>query len=237
MNLLYLKRFLSFHIRKYKSIKKSYSQTGIDLVLKYIFKNQKTGFFIDIGCNHPVYNNNTYLLHRKGWVGLNIDLDEECIKLFNQFRPDDINVNCAVSSINTNKDVYFYHNKSPINTLEKIYSEKHSTKVKEIKKINALTLDTIINDNHLTDKQIDFLSIDVEGHELDVLKGFNIKKYNPKVIIVEFLDIKIKHLEIKNLDINKILSSELYNFLLLHNYSLVNWLHSDLIFVNKNFRD
>ena len=60
---------------------------------------------------------------------------------------------------------------------------------------------------------IDVLCIDVEGHEIDVIKGFDIKKYKPKIVIVEFLDKSISKLEVKNLDINHVLNSEIYSFM------------------------
>ena len=48
---------------------------GIDMIVNDIFKNKKKGVFIDVGCHHPFINNNTYLLYKKGWRGINIDLD------------------------------------------------------------------------------------------------------------------------------------------------------------------
>ena len=68
----YLKKI---YYEKYS--KKSYSLSNVDLVIERIFKNKKKGIFIDVGCNHPIkYNNNTYLLYKKGWNGINIDLDQ-----------------------------------------------------------------------------------------------------------------------------------------------------------------
>ena len=84
---------------------------------------------------------------------------------------------------------------------------------------------------------IDYMNIDVEGHEDKVLKGFNIKKYKPSVISVEYLDLNMKKLEFKNNDINNLLNSNLYKYLTQNDYYFVNWLHGDLIFVHKDFRD
>ena len=58
-----------------KYTKKSYSISNVDLILERIFSKIKNGIYIDIGCNHPIKYNNTYLLHKKGWKGINIDLD------------------------------------------------------------------------------------------------------------------------------------------------------------------
>ena len=69
-----------------KYTKKSYSISNVDLILERIFSRIKNGVYIDIGCNHPIKYNNTYLLHKKGWKGINIDLDIESIKEFKKFR-------------------------------------------------------------------------------------------------------------------------------------------------------
>ena len=66
--------------------KKSYSTFGEDIFLQKFFKRQKKGFYIDIGCYHPLLGNNTYLLYKKGWHGLNFDVSEKTIELFDFFR-------------------------------------------------------------------------------------------------------------------------------------------------------
>ena len=70
-----------------------------------------------------------------------------------------------------------------------------------IKKIETDTLDNIIKKSKLSIKKIDFLSIDVEGNELNVLKGLNFKKYKPKVVVLEFIDPSIKEFTIIKLKI------------------------------------
>ena len=69
------------------------------------------------------------------------------------------------------------------------------------------------------------MSVDVEGSELNVLKNFNFLKYSPKIIVVEYLDITLPKLEIKNLNIENVLKSEIYKLIISKNYTLVNWLH------------
>ena len=94
----FIKELPSYLNRKIKAKKTSYSLTSIDLIVDYIFQKER-GIYIDVGCNHPVYNNNTYLLNKKGWRGINIDIDRKSIELFNLFRRKDLNINLAVSSI------------------------------------------------------------------------------------------------------------------------------------------
>ena len=66
--------------------KKSYSMLGEDLFVKKFFKNKKKGFYIDVGCYHPIDGNNTYLLYKKGWEGINIDLNKTSIDLYKRAR-------------------------------------------------------------------------------------------------------------------------------------------------------
>lgn len=239
MKKIYLSIYYFFNIlfKKNKYRKISYSYGSVDLLLEHIFKNQSKGFYIDVGCQHPVMNNNTYLLYKKGWNGINIDLDKKNIDLFNFYRKRDLNINFAISSREGERELFFYHDKSAINTLEKSVANYQRAQVKEIKKVKTKTLNSIIENSKFNDLTIDFLSIDVEGHELDVIKGFDLKKYKPKVVIIEFLDLSLKKLEIKNLDINNFLKSEIYQYMIDRNYTLVNLIHSDLVFVNNSFKD
>ena len=232
----YLKNYPSFLLRKFKTKKISFSQTGLDLLLSNIFKGLQKGFYVDIGCNHPVYNNNTFLFYKRGWRGLNIDLDKSSIDLFNIFRKGDLNIHAALSSSNNTQKVYEFHKKSPLNTLVKKVANYQKAEVKNIYEINTITLNEIINDKGLQNNKINFLTIDVEGHEVEVLKGLNIDIYRPDVIVVEYLDLNLDKLEIKNLNINNVLNSEIYKYMVSKNYSLINWLHSDLIFVNNEFK-
>ncbi len=217
--------------------KKYFSFSGVDVILERIFTHQHKGIYIDIGCQHPIKNSNTYLLYKKGWEGINVDLDNDNIDLFKVSRSNDDNFNKALSNEVKEVDLYFYHKKSPINTIDKKTSEFQKANVSSIKKIKTDTLNNIILNTKYKDCTFDLLSIDVEGHELEVLKGFDITKFSPKVIVVEYLDLNISKLEIKNLNIKDILNTEIYKYLVSKNYVLVNCIYSDLVFVNKKFRD
>ena len=229
--------FFNILFKKNKFRRISYSYGSVDLLLEHIFKNQSHGFYIDVGCQHPVMNNNTYLLYKKGWNGINIDLDKKNIDLFSFYRKRDLNINVAISSREDERDLFFYNDKSAINTLEKSVANYQKAQVKEIKKVKTKTLNSIIENSKFNNLTIDFVSIDVEGHELEVIKGFDLKKYKPKVVIIEFLDLSLKKLEIKNLNIKNFLKSEIYQYMIDKNYTLVNLIHSDLVFVNNSFRD
>tara|TARA_B110000003_G_scaffold133526_1_gene135500 strand:+ start:47 stop:754 length:708 start_codon:yes stop_codon:yes gene_type:complete len=229
-------RYLNLYRRKYKYKKISYSFNAVDLIIDYIFKNKNNGFYLDVGSQHPISNNNTYLLFKRGWSGINIDLDKKNIDLFNTARPNDINLNLAISSNVAEKKLYFYHDKSPINTLDKVVSDFQTASVKEIKRIKTTTLDIALQNLKFNNK-IDYMNLDVEGHEMDIFKAFDLSVYKPSIISVEFLDLDMKYLEFKNNDLQRIVNSDLYKHLLNNKYHFVNWLHGDLIFVHRDFRD
>ena len=228
--------YLSIFNRKIKYKKISYSLNAVDLIIDYIFKDKYIGTYVDVGAQHPISNNNTYLLFKRGWNGINIDLDRKNIDLFNLSRPNDINLNYAISDKEGETDFYFYHESSPINTLNKKVKEYQKAKISEIKKINTLTLNNVFKKINF-DKNIDYLNIDVEGYEDKVLSGFDINKYKPSVVSVEYLDLKMKKLEFKNNNLDNLLNSNIYKYFNDNNYYFVNWLHSDLIFIHKDFRD
>tara|TARA_B110000971_G_C19938882_1_gene467763 strand:+ start:451 stop:1167 length:717 start_codon:yes stop_codon:yes gene_type:complete len=238
MNLLkIISIYLNLIHKKIISKKYFYSYGGIDSVVNNIFKNQKNGFYVDVGAQHPIKNNNTYLLHKKGWEGVNIDLDQKNINLFNVSRKKDCNICAAISSLEKDANLYYYHEGSPINTLSREIADRQKAIIKETRAIRTKTLTSILENSKFKNKEIDFLSIDVEGVELEVLQGLNLNIYKPKIIVVELLDLDSKKLEIKNLNINNVINSEIYKYIEKNNYTMINWLHSDIVFVNNKFRD
>ena len=218
-----------------KYSKKSFSISSVDLIIGRLFSNFNRGIYLDIGCNHPIKYNNTYLLYKKGWKGINVDLDSESIKQFNLMRKNDHNVNALVTSKdNEEKDLYFYHKRSAINTISKVLAEKRENKPKKIKKLKGVSINTIINDSPFQNKKINLLSIDIENYEFEALKEFNFAKYNIDVIVSEVTDIYSSKFELYNNSLEKITNSKIYELLTRNNYKLINWVNSDLVFVNKN---
>lgn len=176
--------------------KKSYSMESEDLEITNILKNIKNGFYVDAGCYHPLHLNNTYLLYNKNWRGINIDLSEFSIDMFNFIRPEDININAAVS--NGNEYITFYYQKksSQLSTIKKDWAKQKMQGLIKEKKIKSYKLSTIINNSEFNKRKIDFLDIDLEGADLDALKSLDFKIYRPKLICVEILDKNIEQSEI-----------------------------------------
>ena len=120
--LTYSKLFFSFYLiyvrikYKYFLKKKSYSQFSEDIVIKEIFGNF-VGKYVDIGCFHPIKYSNTALLHKNGWTGTNIDLNQKSIDLFNACRPNDLNLVACLSDRIEITDVYMNSEFSALNSI------------------------------------------------------------------------------------------------------------------------
>ena len=189
---------------KYFKNKKTYSMDGEDLVILDYFKNKKEGFYVDVGCYHPIHRNNTFLLYKKGWNGMNIDIHSFSIELFNYLRPKDLNYNFAVSDKIELINMYFQKELSQLSTIDYDQAKKSlQGQIKE-KKIQAYTLDEIFKFSNLEDKKIDLLDIDVEGADSKVLKSLSFEKFQPELICVEVHDKNLKESEtfklLNNLD-------------------------------------
>ena len=221
-----------------KYTKKSYSISNVDLIIDRMFSKVEKGVFIDLGCNHPIKFNNTYLLYKRGWRGINIDLDKESIDEFNKIRDKDYNVQSLISSnIGEEKEIYYYHSRSAINTLSKELLEQRKTKKDSIKilKETTNTLENIIEKSPFKNQKINLLSIDIENHEYEALKNFNFTKFRIDVIVIEIHDLRQKKLEIYNQSLDFVVNSKIYKLLTNNSYKLVNWVNSDFVFVQEDF--
>jgi len=220
--------FYNIYIRNYKFLNNG-SQFGEEKFILNYFDKKYKGKFVDIGCFHPTRHNNTYTMYKQGWCGINIDLNPLTIELFNFFRTKDININAAISDNEENKTLYFINELNTQNTLEanhlSFLKKHHNIKEEEISKQEIMTkrLDKILDNYNFN--EIDFMNIDVEGHELNVLKTIDFLKYNIKFICIEMID----HNDQSNL-INEKLSIILNE----NNYILERQLGFNYIFKKKN---
>lgn len=127
---------------------KSYSQEGEDMILRRLFENQTTGFYIDVGAHHPKRFSNTYYFYKKGWKGINIDAMPGSMKIFNKIRQRDINIEKAVSD---KKQIltYYVFNEPALNGFSKELSEKRNNKnnyyIEKTIDIETYTLEEILD--------------------------------------------------------------------------------------------
>lgn len=196
--------------------RKNYSQAGEEVFLINYFPNDK-GFYIDIGCHDPFRYSNTLSLYRKGWNGINIDANPDTISRFIKYRKRDTNI-CALIS-NTNKPLeYCFYDDHALNGVHddkrKDFLLNKGYRILKTETINTTTLNKVLEKSK--SKVIDLLNIDVEGHEMEVLKSINLDLYPVELIIVE-----------ENGNENELI------IFLKNNYSLIERIDRNLVFKKK----
>jgi FkbM family methyltransferase len=170
----------------------SFAQEGEDLVLKRLFDVRKTGFYVEVGCHHPFRFSNTYLFYRRGWRGICIDPLPGTVRRFNRWRPRDIAVELGVT-FQPSTLTYFMFNEPAVNTFDPNIAGKMEAqgiyKIVERRKIQTEPLSRII-ERYLPSsvERIDFLSVDVEGLDVEVLRSNDWQRFSPEVVIAECLN-------------------------------------------------
>jgi FkbM family methyltransferase len=221
-------RFLKDYIKINYNL--SYSQEGEDMILNRLFQECRNGFYVDVGAHHPKRFSNTYFFYKKGWNGINIDAMPGSMKIFNTLRTRDINIEESIAS---EKKImtYYMFNEPALNGFSKDLSELRSESAKNnyfIEKtldIQTSTLEDVLEKNLPQNHIIDFLSIDVEGLDFDVLKSNNFDKYKPRVILIEIL----------GANYNDVISSEITKFLSNYDYQPVSKSVRTLFFITSDF--
>lgn len=187
---LFRGRYSIYPQQSYAHHNLSFSQEGEDLILKRIFNNQKNGFYVDIGAHHPQRFSNTYLFYLQGWRGINIDAMPGSMEPFSQLRPEDINIEAAISD-SSEELTYYIYNEPALNTFsEKLTIKRESIgdyKITNKKRLKTQKLSEILDEYLEEPRDIDFMSIDVEGLDTKVLFSNNWLKYRPKIILIEEL--------------------------------------------------
>jgi len=170
---------------------KSYSQEGEDMILRRYFETQQKGFFVDIGAHHPKRFSNTYAFYKMGWHGLNVDAMPGSMVAFNKQRKKDINIEAAISNATVEMTYYIFRDPA-LNSFSKEladYRESLGIGCNIISTATIITkkLEEILDTSLPVNQVIDFMSIDVEGLDLEVLKLNNWDKYDPRIILSEIL--------------------------------------------------
>ncbi len=162
----------------------SWSQFGEDLVARDILGLQK-GYYVDVGCNHPEKWSNTYLFYVHGWNGLLVDANQDLVAECLKKRPLDAAECCLLGDEEGDGEIAIYDEHALSSAVSGHNMERRGmARLLETRRIRKSTLTRLL-DKHQAPSDIDFLSIDVEGMDLAVLRGLDMDRYRPKVIAVE----------------------------------------------------
>lgn len=163
-----------------------YAQMGEDINLRKFFPDKQDGFYIDVGVWEHQIDSVTKHFYDSGWHGINIEPIPKLFEVMIPFRPRDINLQVAAGNVIATRRINYVH-ESGLSTFSDANAQldfKGNRKVEQIY-VSVLTLERICEMYLPMNQEIDFLKIDVEGAELEVIQGANFNRFRPKVLIVE----------------------------------------------------
>lgn len=195
-------------------VNETYSQAGEDAVLSFLFQqiHMSNFSYLEIGVCKPDIGSNTYKFYKQGVKGVLVEADPSLIAAIKKKRPNDIVINTGISlQTNTEADFYIFDEKG-YNTFSKEeaeFREKNSkAKVTDVIKVKLKNINDVIAENFST--YPDFLSIDIEGLDYEVLKSLNYSKFPIPVICAETCSFSENHIKMKNNDIIELLVNNGY---------------------------
>lgn len=165
----------------------SYSQFNEDLLIDLFLASKGKGFYLDIGANDPSFNSNTKRFSDKGWSGINIEPEVDSFDKFCVSRTRDINLNIGVGPVKGTLTFYKVVGDSTLSSFNIKIAKKMAMKF-------GLTIEEIVVDvlrlvdvfeNYVQDNQVDFLSVDTEGIDLEVLQSNDWNRFRPTLVMVE----------------------------------------------------
>lgn len=192
--------------------RKAYSQDGEDIALAAFYETRPEykGFYVDIGALHPFRFSNTQYFYERGWRGINVDATPDSMIEFNAHRLEDTNVEVGISTEKDVKDLTFYcFEEGALNSFNKELSEERieqGWKLNEKKIVKTISINDLLEKYLPKNQRIDFMNVDVEGLDFEILKSLNWKKYRPDFLLVE-------DLSLINVDLVKGGNTEMHKFL------------------------
>lgn len=161
-----------------------WSQFGEDKVIRDIL-GLAPGYYVDVGCNHPIKWSNTYLLYLHGWKGLLIDANEPLIAECRRRRPLDKAVCCLIGQEEGTGQIAIYAEHALSSAVsEHNKARKEKAQLLEVRTLPKRTLTQLLRECGAPHK-FELLSVDVEGMDMQVLRGLDMDTYHPKLIVVE----------------------------------------------------
>jgi FkbM family methyltransferase len=171
----------------------SFAQNREDVLLHRALEGKRGGFFVDVGAGSPVWDSVTHWFSRNGWTGINIEPSPVRFKELVEARKADVNLNVGIHSRHGTMDYYHVLQNdvghgwglSSFDPLMKLFAERRGFCV-DVLRVQVLPLVSIL-DQHATGRVIDFMKIDVEGLELEVLKSCDFERHRPRILCIEAL--------------------------------------------------
>lgn len=170
-----------------RSLKYSFAHQGEDRILEAMLKPriQDSGFYVEVGCNHPKFFSNTYGLYRKGWRGVCIDANQKHVRQFAWYRPKDKAI-CALVSENPQEHEFYLIQNDVLSTAKQDFLAAYQQEGLRIEKtkVTGRRLTEILEVSGAP-TEFDLLAVDAEEQDLEVLRSLDWSKYRPRWVMME----------------------------------------------------
>jgi FkbM family methyltransferase len=162
----------------------SFAQNGEDILLDRVFESH-VGTFMDVGACYPTIHNNTYFFYLRGWRGVNVEPLPWLRPQFDEKRPEDLNLSVAAGEAQGEMPFFEVTRSGGLSTLSKEIADGYRAQGHEVieHRIPVRTVAALVEEHAIAPP--DFLSIDAEGTETQVIRGLPLAHWRPRVIVVE----------------------------------------------------
>lgn len=172
----------------------SYAQEGEDVLLDRLLAKQEKGFYVDVGAHHPKRFSNTHYFYMRGWRGINIEPNPAVHDLFKKMRSQDVNLQLGISD-QPSELLYYEFDDPALNTFDEhlMRDREHNTPYRVIatRRIKVEPLASVLAAHMPSGQPINFLSVDVEGLDLNVLRSNDWERFRPRCVVSEALNMDL----------------------------------------------
>lgn len=199
-----------------------FSQEGEDLLLSRLFPGSKDGYYVDVGAHHPQRYSNTYRFYLQGWRGINIEPRPDSIQAFDSLRPRDLNLQIGISEVH--ETLTYYAFKEPaLNTFDFLAAKDLGSLLISETEIEVFPLREVLHKHLPPNQHIDFLSVDVEGYDLKVLRSNDWSRFRPSYVLVEALGM---------CNVSEVMETQLHEFMISQGFCLFGKLVNTVVFAD-----
>lgn len=172
--------------------KASYAQCGEDLITDFVLGAcVKTPLisYLDIGAHHPARMSNTYLFYLRGGRGVCVEPDPDLFAEFIRVRPRDTSLNIGIGAAGADQAEFFRMTTPTLNTFSRETAERYASygnqKIEEVVELPLVPINSILADHF--ERCPNFVSLDVEGYDMEILAAFDFSRFRPEVFCIETL--------------------------------------------------
>jgi FkbM family methyltransferase len=212
-----------------KFSKRSYAQCGEDLIVDFVLTNLKIKQpdYLDIGAHHPFYLSNTYFFYKEGATGVCIEPDPDLFFEMQKRRKRDLCIHAGVGITGATEAEFYVMSSKTLNTFSKMEAERLAgygrQKIEKVIQVPLLPISKIL-EQHLL-RVPNFVSLDVEGLDYDILKSLNLPEWRPEVFCIETITYTEDNTEEKE--------NLIIEYMLSHEYMVYADTYINTIFVDK----